>query len=155
EPRTSTSAAGETGVVGVTSLNTAPEYKPLTASERWRLYFMSTYGPGAIARAVAVGGITQATGTPQEWGGGAKAFGERSGNVFAEHVIRKTLESGAAAALHEDNRYFRSTESGFFNRSKHAVWSVFVARNQAGEEHFGYSRLGATVGASFISRLWQ
>jgi hypothetical protein len=25
----------------------------------------------------------------------------------------------------------------------------------AGQEHFAYSRIGATAGASFISRLWQ
>jgi hypothetical protein len=149
------SAERGTGVVGETAASNAPEYTPLTASERWRLFVMGAFGPGALARAVAIGGIAQATGTPKEWGGGAKAYGERIGNVFAEHVIRKTLESGAAAALHEDDRYFRSTETGFWKRSRHAVWSAFVARNAAGQEHLAYSRIGATAGASFISRIWE
>jgi hypothetical protein len=150
-------AAGdtETGVVGTPDRSKAPEFAPLTRSERLRLYLLSTYGPGAIARAIAVGGINQASGTPKEWGGGAKAFGERIGNTFAEHVIRKTLESGAAYALHEDNRYFRSNETGFMKRTKHAVTSVFLARNEAGGEHFAYSRFGGALGASFISRAWQ
>ena len=78
-----------------------------------------------------------------------------SGNAFAKHVIREALEFGGSTALSEDNRYFRSTESGFFKRSKHAVASVFVARNDAGGEHFAYSRFGSVLGSSFISRLWQ
>ncbi len=133
----------------------APEFVPLTASERLRLYLRSTFGPAAIARAAAAGGIAQWSGIPKEWGGGAEAFGERVGNSFAKHVVRKTLEYGAATALREDNRYIHSTETGFWNRSKHAIGSVFVARNDAGREHFAYSRFGGALGASFISRIWQ
>ena len=93
--------------------------------------------------------------TPKEWGVGPEAYGDRFGNAFAKHVVREALEYGMSAALHEDNRYFRSAEPGFFKRSKHAVASVFVARNEAGGEHFAYSRFGSVLGSSFISRLWQ
>lgn len=148
-------SGGPTGVVGGTGVALPPEYAPLTSSERWRSYFVGAFGPEAILRAAAGGGISQWEGTPREWRGGAEAYGDRVGNIFAEHVIRKTLESGAAAALHEDNRYFRSTETGFWKRSKHAIGSVFVARNEAGRQHFAYSRFGSAVSASFISRIWQ
>jgi hypothetical protein len=142
-------------VIGGAGAKLTEDYAPLTASERWRLYFRSTFGPGAILRAAASGGVAQATNTPKEWHGGAEAYGERVGNSFAEHIIRKTLESGAAAALHEDNRYFRSTETGVWKRSKHILASLFVARNQVGQEHFAYSRFGGAAGAAFISRIWQ
>lgn len=145
----------KTGVVGADAASNAPSYAPLTASERWRAYFVGAFGPGAILRAAAAGGISQWQDTPKEWKQGSEAFGDRFGNSFAEHVIRKTLESGAAAALHEDDRYFPSTDTGFWKRTKHAVASVFVARNPAGQEHFAYSRFGAALGASFISRAWQ
>lgn len=145
---------GATGVVGSTA-SAKPEYIPATSSEKFRHYLVSTFGPAAVARAIAAGGIAQGENTPKEWGGGAQAFGERIGNSYAEHVIRKTLEFGGAAVLREDNRYFHSTETGFLKRSKHAVTSVFVARNEAGGEHFAYSRFGGALGASFISRTWQ
>jgi hypothetical protein len=150
EPADRPTGAGSMGGVVM-----KPEFVAMTASERWKAYFLGAFGPAAIARAALSGGLTQWTGNPKEWGGGAEAFGERFGNSLAEHIIRKTLESGAAAALHEDNRYVRSTESGFFRRSKHAVVSAFVARNEAGQEHFAYSRVGGALGASFISRIWQ
>ncbi len=134
---------------------TVPEFVPMTASERARLYLKNAFGPGAILRAAAAGGISQWTNTPKEWGGGAAAYGDRLGSALAEHVIREAVEFGASTALHEDNRYVRSTDTGFFKRTKHAVGSIFVARNEAGQEHFAYSRFGSVMGASFISRLWE
>lgn len=128
---------------------------PLTPGERWREYLIGAFGPGAILRAAASGGISQWQDTPKEWKQGSEAFGERFGNAMAKHVVRKSLEAGAAAALHEDNRYYLSTDTGFWKRTRHAVSSAFLARNDAGQEHFGYSRVGAALGSSFISRAWQ
>jgi len=133
----------------------APEFVPMTASERARKYLLGAFGPSAIVRAAASAGISQGTVTPKEWKVGPDAYGDRFGNAFAKHAVREALEYGMSAALHEDNRYFRSTESGFFKRSKHAIASVFVARNETGGEHFAYSRFGSVLGSSFISRLWQ
>lgn len=134
---------------------TSTEYVPMTMSERGRKYVLAAFGPSAIVRAAATAGIAQWEVTPKEWRVGAEAYGDRFGNVMAQHVIREALEFGGSAALKEDNRYFRSTDSGFFKRSKHAIRSVFVARNEAGGEHFAYSRFGSVIGSSFISRLWQ
>ncbi len=149
------SADRATGVVGAAGANMATEFAPLTASERWALYFRSTFGPRGFLTAAAGGGIAQWSGTPKEWGGGAKAYGERVGNTFAEHVIRKTMEAGAAAALHEDNRYVYSTDTAFWPRTRHVVASVFTARDEAGRQHFAYSRFGGAAGSAVISRIWQ
>ena len=151
---TSKAGGSSTGVIGADPA-APPEYTPLTASERWKLYFVSAYGPEAVFRSAAAAGIRQWEGSPKEWRGGAEAYGERFGSSYAGHIIRKTLEAGAAAALHEDNRYFHSTETGFWKRSKHAVAQFFIARNNAGQEHFAYSRFGSALSASFISRIWQ
>jgi len=134
---------------------TAPDYAPMTFSERARKYIVGAFGPGAIVRAAAGAGIAQWKVTPKEWRVGPEAYGDRFGSIYATHVIREALEFGGSLALREDNRYFRSTDSGFFKRTKHAVTSVFVARNEAGGEHFAYSRFVAVAGSSFISRLWQ
>ena len=152
---TSAPNAAATGVVGASSAVTAQEYTPITASERWKRYFMGGFGPGAILKAAAASGITQWTDTPKEWQGGAEGYGKRFGSSYAKHAIESTMENGAAVLLHEDNRYFRSIEPGFWQRSKHAIVSVFVARSDAGVEHFAFSRVGASAGAAFISRAWQ
>lgn len=138
-----------------TAASTNSDYAPMTFSERARKYIAGAFGPGAILRAAAAGGISQWTETPKEWGVGPDAYGDRFGNALAKHVIREALEFGGSLALREDNRYFRSTDTGFFKRSKHAVASAFVARNESGGQHFAYSRFVAVAGSSAISRLWQ
>ena len=150
-----TSESAKTGVIGGDATMKYSSYAPLTTSERLRLFVIGSFGPGAILRAAAAGAIMQAENTPKEWQQGSEAYGKRFGTSFGENIIRQSLQTGAGFALHEDDRYFRSTEPGLWKRTKHAVGSVFVARNEAGGERFAYSRIGAAAGASFISRAWQ
>jgi hypothetical protein len=86
------------------------------------------------------------------WG---RSYGERVGNIFAQHVIRGTLAYGVSSALHEDNRYFVSRETGFLRRTKYAVLSTLLARHDNGSRSFSFSRIGGSAGAAFISREWQ
>ena len=151
----SSDRAAKTGVIGGESSINRSTYAPPTMSERLRMYVVSAFGPQAILRAAAGAGIAQWDNTPKEWKQGSEAYGERFGNVLAEHVIYKTLEAGASAVLHEDDRYFLSTDTGFGKRLKHAVGSAFVTRNPAGEDRFAYARFGAALGSAFISRAWQ
>ena len=141
----------------VTGETTPPprEFAPMTRSERIVNYANHIAGPESVLRAVASAGIKQASDNPKEWGGGAEAYGERIGSAFAQHVIQSTLTDGSAWALHEDNRYFVSGESGFFRRVKYAVRGTLLARHDDGSQSLSYSRIGGTAGAAFISRIWQ
>ena len=132
-----------------------PEYQPMTASERARKYLIGAFGPLAILRAAAAGGIAQWTETPKEWRVGPQAYGDRFGNAFAKHVMREALEYGASAALHEDNRYFRSGKSGFGNRLVYALTSTVLARHDDGDRYVSASRLLSYAAAASLSRLWQ
>lgn len=155
QPQTPKSAEA-TGVIGPFAEGAAPpEFAPMTASERFRLYLRRAFDPGSIIESAAGAGIRQWEDTPKEWKHGAEGYGDRFGSAYATHFIRETLEYGASAALREDNRYIRSGESGFWKRSKHAVVYTFMARNDAGNEHFAFSRFGSAAGAAFISRIWQ
>jgi len=131
------------------------EFAPMTRSERFTNYLVGIAGPEAILTSAASGAIRQATNSPKEWGGGAEAYGDRVGSAFAQHVIRGTLSYGASTALHEDNRYFASGETGFFRRTKYAVMSAFLARHDNGSRGISFSRIGSAAGAAFISRQWQ
>ena len=70
-------------------------------------------------------------------------------------MINNTLRYGISAALHEDNRYFVSGQTGFFQRTKYAIKSTFLARHDNGNQYFSFSRIGSDAGAAFISRVWQ
>src|SRR5258706_7562885 len=99
----------------------------MTRSERLSNYLVGIADSESFIRAAASAGIAQAKATPKEWGGGAEGFGERVGNAYAQHVIHRTLRYGISAALHEDNRYFVSGQTGSLQRTKYAVVSTLFA----------------------------
>ena len=127
----------------------------MTRGERFSDYLGSVASYKTVLRAAVAAGIEQANGTPGEWGGGAEGYGLRIGNTFAYNMIKRTVEYGMSAALHEDNRYFASGETGFFRRTKYAVKSTFLARHNDGSQFISFSRFGGAAGAAFISRSWQ
>ena len=138
-----------------TSSSPPPQFTPMTRSERFSNYLGSVASYGSIIRAAAAAGIQQANGTPKEWGGGAAGYGDRVGDAYAYNVINRTLQYGISAALHEDNRYFVSDQTGFFRRTKYAIRSTLLARHDNGSQSISFSRFGGAAGAAFISRSWQ
>jgi len=131
------------------------EFAPMSRGERFRNYLVRVAGLQPFITAAATAGISQAEDTPKEWGGGGEGYGKRVGNAYAQDFIRGTLEYGVSVALHEDNRYFASGQTGFFRRTKYAVVSTLLARHDNGDQSFSFSRIGGAAGAAFISRAWQ
>jgi hypothetical protein len=132
-----------------------PEFIPMIQRERWKDYFRNTSDPRAIVASAAGASITQWQDNPTEWGQGANGYKWRFANTYGQHIIRQTLIFGASSALQEDNRYLPSGESAVGSRIKYAVGSTFLARRNDGSRRFAFSRMGATAGTAFISRLWQ
>jgi hypothetical protein len=123
--------------------------------DRWRGYARSMFGPMALTTGAISAGIGQWRNSPHEWEQGSRGFGLRYGSGFATRVTRETLTFGAAALLHEDNRYFRSQKSGTGPRLWYAVESTFLARRDDGTRRFSFSRIGGMFGSAMISRTWQ
>jgi hypothetical protein len=109
----------------------------------------------SVLRSAAGSAILQGTDTPHEWGQGAEGYGRRFASSYSQHIIRSTLMYGSSSILHEDNRYFRSGESGFWPRLKYAVASTIVARRDDGTRRLSFSRIGSYTAVAFISRAWQ
>jgi hypothetical protein len=127
----------------------------MTQGQRLRNYLWTTFNPVSFAAAGASAGIGQWRNRPEEWGQGAAGFGRRYASAFGEHVTLTTITYGVSAVLHEDNRYFRSEDTGFRSRLFYAVSSTFMARRDDGTRRISISRIAGFVGAAFISRSWQ
>ena len=138
-----------------TNSSASDESVPLTGDERLRLYLIRAYGPGSILSSATVAGFEQWMNRPKEWKQGADGYRKRFASSYATHAIQGTLEYGASAHLHEDNRYRRSLQTGFWERSRHAMVSTFTASDDAGHQHFAYSRIGSVAATAFIWSTWQ
>lgn len=140
---------------GVLNSSASDQFVPLSGDERFRLYLIRAYGPGSILSSATVAGFEQWTNNPKEWKQGADGYRKRLASSYATHAIQGTIEYGASALLHEDNRYRPSLETGFGKRARHAMVSTFTASDDAGHRHLAYSRIGSAAATAFIWRTWQ
>lgn len=140
---------------GSTAAALPSPYRPMTQDERFRYYVKHMFSAESVFRSAAGAAILQGTDTPAEWGQGAEGYGRRFANSYAQHIMRSTLTYGAAAVLHEDNRYFLSGESRLWPRLKYAIASEFLARRDDGTRRISFSKIGGVVATAFISREWQ
>lgn len=138
--------------IPVVGYGQAPE--PLDVTGKLQFHAKTTYDPSAIVGMAAYAGILQEAGAPTEWGQGAAAYGKRFGSTLAWSGIHSTLAFGLDSALHEDPRYFRSTGTGFWRRSGHAIRGTILTRTDHGGETLSIWRIGSAYGAAFLSNQW-
>jgi len=131
------------------------EFTPMTRSEGLSHYLGQTFGAGSFAQSAMSAGFAQLNQKPKEWGDGGEGYAKRLGNAYAKHFIRQTLQYGAATALHEDDRYLVSGQTGFWNRTRYAIASTFLARKVNGQRTIAFARFGSAAGAAFIVNTWQ
>ena len=127
---------------------------PLNLTEKLRFQGERTYGPLALLGNAAYAGALQVIGTPDEWRRGANGYGMRFASTVANSAIDNTLAFGLTAALHQDPRYFRSAEGGFWRRTGHALRGTILTRTDRGAETLSTWRLGSDYGSAFLSNQW-
>jgi hypothetical protein len=134
--------------------NTPQDMLPIGWEGKLRFHAVSAYGPSALAGAAVYDGFLHGIEFPREWGQGGVGYGKRLGSTLAYSGIRNVLGFGLDSALHQDPRYYRSTERGMWRRSKHAFRETILTHKDSGGETFATWRLGSAYGAAFISNEW-
>jgi hypothetical protein len=130
------------------------QFRPLTQSERNRLYLRGMVNPLSFVRVAASAGIDQAKDKPDEWEQGASGYGKRYANIFAQYSIQRTATYGLGSLLHEDNRYFNSGKHAFWPRMGYALASGILARRDDGTRRFSFSQVGGVAAGAFLARTW-
>lgn len=111
----------------------APSYVPMSTRQKWDSFVRRSHS-GDLAFGSVVDAISdQATGAYPGFGGGLPGFGKRLGNSVAG------AEAGAffgrflfPTLLHQDPRYFPSTDTRTSNRLAYAVSRAFITRSDDG-----------------------
>ena len=129
--------------------------QPLTFGERLKIYERSFILPESVIGPALGAGIGQWRDTPPEWGQGAGAYGTRFASGFGRSVISRTIALGVATADHEDSRFFPSSETGIWQRTRHAIVGTFVSRTPTGGSMPAFSRFSGVYSAGFIANAWE
>jgi len=122
--------------------------------ERVHDYMHSLFSPEAFGKTLLSTGWKEINGVPPEWGDGMSGFARTFGYKYLSRVTDKTITFGVAAMLHEDTRYFPSTEPGVWPRVKHAVVSTFIVPTEGGGSQFAFARFAGAFGSGAISNAW-
>jgi hypothetical protein len=138
--------------VPVSLVGQTPERLDLTGKLQYHL--TSAYGPLAIVGTAAYAAVLQEATAPTEWGQGGGAYGRRVASTLAWSGIHSTMAFGLDSALHQDPRYFRSRDTGFWRRSAHALRGTILTRTDSGGETFSTWRFGSAYGSAYVSNQW-
>jgi len=132
----------------------AQDLDPASWHSKLQFHAVSAYGPAALAGSAAYVGVLQELDFPREWGQGGLGYSKRLGSTLAYAGVRNLIGFGLDTALHQDPRYYRSSESGFWRRTKHALHATIFTRTDAGGETVATWRLGSAYAATFLSNEW-
>jgi len=102
----------------------------------------------------AYAGVLQAAGAPKELGQGAAPYAKRFGSTVAWSGVHSALAFGLDTSLHQDPRYYRSSGTGFWRRTGHALRGTILTRTDSGGETLSTWRIGSAYGAAFLSNQW-
>jgi hypothetical protein len=131
-------------------------YVPLTAQERWKLYWKQNYfSVGAyFGPAVTSLLLDQTRNNPYQWGGGFEGYGRRLASRTANAMVQGTVQALAAPVLHEDVRFVPSGHGGTGYRVWHAIAYSFLTYNNSGRTTPNIANLGAYFVATAVTATW-
>jgi hypothetical protein len=95
-------------------------------------------------------GISQAENSEPGYGQGWGAYGKRFATAAADGTIENFMTGAVLPSLlHQDPRFYQSSEGGFKQRAWYAVSRIFVTRADSGATQFNYSEIvGSAMSAS-------
>jgi hypothetical protein len=149
------------------TLENAGKVPPLTAKQKFKVVARGSFDKIEFPWYGILSGISQAENSEPGYGQGLEGYAKRYGSAFADGTIENFMTSAVfPSLLHQDPRFFQSSEGSFAHRAGYAVSRIFVTRTDSGHAQFNYSEIfGSAVAAaistntyhprSFVSKRWD
>lgn len=117
--------------------------------DQWRTWALDALGPSAIAgNFVGASWRHWATDEPEEWDTDATGLARRFGTGSFATFTSATWLAAGSAAMRQDPNYYRSPQTKFGLRVRHAAVMAFAARDREGDMVFSPSKtLASFAGA--------
>ena len=125
---------------------------PLTTAQKFKVVARGSFDKIEFPWYGVLSGISQAQNSEPGYGQGMEGYAKRYGSAFADGTIENFLTSAVLPSmLHQDPRFFQSSEGGFGHRAGYAVSRIFVTRTDSGHSQFNYSEIVGSAIAAAIS----
>jgi hypothetical protein len=132
------------------SLETTSKLPPMTTKQKYAVVARGTFDYVQYPWWAFLSAISQADNSEPGYGQGWGAYGKRFATAAADGMI-ENFTTGAVlpSLLHQDPRFYQSSEGGFKRRAWYAVSRIFVTRADSGATQFNYSEIvGSALSAS-------
>lgn len=143
------------GVMATFNTTTDSNALPLSAGQKFRLFFKSSTDPWPFLLAGVVAGIGQADDSYPEWGQGAQGYAKRFGAAYTDAFIGNFFGNAVLPSLlHEDPRYFQKGTGRPIVRFLWAASSTFWCKRDNGKWGPNYANVGGNLIGSAIARAY-
>ncbi len=143
------------GVLPTFNVTDNKDAAPMTAKEKFQLFFKSTTDPWVFFLAAADAGISQAKGDFPEYGQGIEGYAKRFGASYTD-TFDGNLWGNAilTSLLHEDPRYYRKGQGSFSSRFLWAASTTVWCKRDSGSWGPNYANvIGNFIGGA-ISNIY-
>jgi hypothetical protein len=126
---------------------------PLTVRDRLTLFSDKTLTQvQPYAASIVSSAFLELFSPSRVWGQGADLFTNHLVASFARRLVTYGIQSGVAAALHEDVRYRPSNSRNAWKRSAHAIASTLVLQTPRGSD-IAFANIVAAFGSAEVINL--
>jgi hypothetical protein len=125
---------------------------PLTTGQKFKVVARGSFDKIEFPWYGVLSGISQAENSEPGYGQGWKGYGKRYASAFADGTIENFMVAAVfPSLLHQDPRFFQTSEGGFAHRAGYAVSRIFVTRTDSGHSQFNYSEIFGSALSAAIS----
>ena len=134
------------------SLENSAHVPPLTAGQKFKVAFRSSFDYFQYPWYAALAGISQAQNSEPGYGQGAEGYAKRYGAAFADGTIENFMVNAVIpSVLHTDPRYYQLGKGTFMHRTGYALSRLFITRTDSGHNTFNFAEIGGSGMAAAIS----
>ena len=134
------------------SLENAGKVPPLTAGQKFKVVALGSFDYIEFPWYGFLAAISQAQNSEPGFGQGWGGYGKRYASAFADGTIENfTVGALLPVILHQDPRFFQSSEGSFTHRAGYAVSRIFITRTDSGNSQFNYSEIVGSALSAAIS----
>ncbi len=124
-------------------LSTSDTVTPLSTGEKFEYFIRPTFDPSIAVVAVVGAGFSAQSKVQPAYGGGAAAFGQKTGAIAADYAADSLFAKALLPSLlHQDPRFFRKEDGGAGSRFLYGVSRTFMTRTDSGQSALNTSYLG-------------
>src|ERR1041385_3888746 len=126
---------------------------PLNIKGKLRYFAIESFRPGIYPVAAFYDGLTMANpprAYPPEWRQGFPGFARNYGDFMASWASVQGGKFVAASILHEDPRYFTSTNKNFFARVFNAARYAVIDRSDSGDPRLALANVAGAFAGGFV-----